>query len=113
MNKAQKIIQPLINAAHDKYNKTSSGGLEYDHEDMAERALLTLEEASAALAALHDDITLVDVPTVSDELYDFLAPLERTPTRFTGDGTKARRYIEIKIYLTTLERKLFAELTGT
>lgn len=129
MNKAQKLLQPLIDAAREEYNKTSRGGLEYDHEDMAERALLTLEEASAALATLTDDITLADVPAVE---WQFVAETEsRRPHYAHGNyvlyadfddfGTgewdakikKDRRYEEIRIYLADLERKLLAELAGT
>lgn len=144
MNKAQKLLQPLIDAAREEYNKTSRGGLEYDHEDMAERALLTLEEASAALAILTDAITLADVPAVE---WDFKPANENHnennndhythekwlvyPSRdangiISSHGAslaggspyywttkdQARRYVEIRIHLVAIERKLLAELAG-
>jgi hypothetical protein len=68
MNKAQKLLQPLIDAAETKYQKTSSSGYGCDREARAEASLYALEEASNALATIADAITLADVPAVEWEI---------------------------------------------
>jgi hypothetical protein len=120
MNKAQKIIQPLIDV--------SLEGLDRD----------ALTDAFNALATLPDAITLADVPAVEwnvhpplggrDEIYEHMGwlaykTIENPPRTvlLTNEGKKhyafatiahTKRIAEIRIHLAALERKLLAELAG-
>ena len=95
MNKAQKLLQPLI--------EVSIEGLDRD----------ALMDAFNALATLADAITLADVPAVDDFDVNGWVIANHVPIHFTGDAATARRYVEIRIHLAALERKLLAELAGT
>lgn len=130
MNRAQKLLQPLIDAARDKYNKTPEGGLDYDMEDMAEATVSVLDEASETLATLTDDITLADVPAVDWETRNdneyaygewliwksgtgvYCADARDEAEMYYANLEQCKRGTEIRIHLAALERKLLAELVG-
>ncbi len=121
MNKVQKLIQPLIEAA-------AATCKLYIHDEEFDGYVRGLGDAFNVLATLTDAITLADVPTVE---WQFVAETEsRRPHYAHGNyvlyadfddfGTgewdakikKDRRYEEIRIYLAAIERKLLAELAG-
>jgi len=133
MNKARKLLQPLIDALAKptKVKLIGRGSHQAGFFD-------GLNAAQDALSTLSDDITLADVPTlewadtwgfqyskythgeyvvketVNDDGPAHVIQLTHKGESlgYWGSAIKAKRYVEIRIHLASYERALLAELAG-
>ncbi len=136
MNKAQKLLQPMVEAADKKFRHIIDGE-GYDGGFTAGYSN-GMDDAYAELATLPDAITLADVPVVewedtwgfrhskythgeyevkemvNDDGPDHVVHLlhKGESLGYWSSATKAKRAVDIRIHLAALERKLLAELAG-